>query len=179
MRDNVFLVGPMGAGKTTIGKALAKTLNLEFIDSDHEIERRTGADIPLIFDIEGEAGFRKREHAIIDELTRRSGIVLATGGGAILNSDNRRAMAGRGTVIYLSCTVDQQLERTRHDRNRPLLQTDDPRATLETLMQERDPLYREIADEIIASGTRNTRAVVKEITDKVRRVRECNTDHLQ
>lgn len=161
--QKIFLVGPMGAGKSTIGKQLAKSLGMDFVDSDREIERRTGADISLIFDVEGEAGFRRREKLVIDELAARPAVVLATGGGAILDRDNRRILSQRGTVIYLRCSVDQQLERTVHDRNRPLLQTENPRARLESLMQIRDPLYRETADLIIETDKRSVRTVVKMI----------------
>lgn len=153
----------MGAGKTTIGRHLSKSLGMEFVDSDREIEERTGASIPLIFDVEGEAGFRKRETAMIDELTQCSDIVLATGGGAILHEDNRRYLAGRGHVLYLRCTVDQQLERTSRDRNRPLLQTEDPRARLEALLQERGPLYEQTADWIIDTDGQSVKRVVKRI----------------
>lgn len=160
---NIFLVGLMGAGKTTIGRQLAQALNKEFIDSDHEIEARTGVNIPLIFELEGESGFRDREAAIIDELTARSNVVLATGGGAVLREENRRHLAERGRVIYLQATVDQLLERTRRDRNRPLLQTDDPRARLESLLQEREPLYLELADLVISTGQGSIPKVVDSI----------------
>lgn len=162
-QENIFLIGPMGAGKSTIGRQLARQLRLEFHDSDHEIERRTGVDIPLIFELEGEAGFRKRESAMIDELTRLEGIVLATGGGAILDPHNRTHLAERGRVIYLHASVDQQLSRTRRDRNRPLLQTDDPRRRLEELMAVREPLYRETADRVINTDSKRVRDVVHEI----------------
>jgi len=142
-RGNVFLVGPMGAGKTTIGRQLSELLRQEFIDSDHEIEARTGANIPWIFDVEGEEGFRQREEAVIDLLTRRQGIVLATGGGAVMREANRRHLHERGVVVYLLTPVSVQLERTARDRNRPLLQTPDPGARLAELMALRDPLYRE------------------------------------
>jgi shikimate kinase len=155
----VFLVGPMGAGKTTIGRALAHELKLEFIDSDKEIEERTGADIPWIFDVEGEEGFRDREQQVIEELTQRDSIVLATGGGAVIRSANRNALAGRGFVVYLHTTVEQQVARTSRDRKRPLLQSDDPRAVLEKLMQVRDPLYREIADTIMETDGSSARAM--------------------
>ncbi len=151
----------MGAGKTTIGRQLAEALGMDFADSDQAIEARTGATIPWIFDVEGEAGFRKREKAMIDELTRRQNLVLATGGGAVLDPENRRHLQSRGTVIYLHADIDQLLERTRKDRNRPLLQTDDPRARLEALMAERDPLYREVADIILETGQRGVRHAVQ------------------
>lgn len=151
----------MGAGKTTIGRALAQELNLEFVDSDKEIEERTGADIPWIFDVEGEEGFRNREQQVLDELTRQDGIVLATGGGAVVRVENRNALAGRGLVVYLHTTIDQQTARTSKDRRRPLLQSDDPRAVLEKLMTVRDPLYREIADVIIDTDGRSARAMAQ------------------
>ncbi len=165
--NNLFLVGPMGAGKTTIGRQLAHSLRLEFIDSDHELQRRTGVDIPTIFEFEGEAGFRAREKAIIDELTRRAGIVLATGGGSVLDRDNRDRLVARGTVIYLHCSPEQQYERTLKDKNRPLLQLDDPLSRLRALMAEREPLYREIADVVISSEGRPLPVVVREIVSRL------------
>jgi shikimate kinase len=158
-----FLTGPMGAGKSTIGRQLSKQLGRPFHDSDHEIEARTGVDIPLIFELEGEAGFRKRECVVIDELTRLPGIVLATGGGAILDPSNREHLSSRGKVIYLHASVSQQLKRTRMDRNRPLLQTDNPRTRLEELMATRDPLYREIASLVIDTDGMRVRDVVNKI----------------
>jgi len=166
--ENIFLVGPMGAGKTTIGRLVARSLNREFLDSDHEIESRTGADIPWIFDVEGESGFRRRERLAIDDLTQLKGVVLATGGGAVLDPDNRRHLGARGMVVYLCTSVDQQLDRTRKDRNRPLLQTEDPRRRLEELMAVRDPLYREIADLVIETDGRTARSVAGEIVRKLR-----------
>jgi len=162
-----FLVGPMGAGKSTIGRQLARSLNLEFHDSDREIEQRTGVDIPLIFELEGETGFRKRESEMIDELTQRSQLVLATGGGAVLDAENRRHLASRGCVIYLRTSIHQQLQRTAHDRNRPLLQTENPERKLEDLMQVRDPLYREIADWVIDTDGCRVRDVVQQILDRI------------
>lgn len=162
-----FLVGPMGAGKTTIGRQLARQLDLEFVDSDREIERRTGVDIPLIFELEGETGFRAREKAVIDELTRRSGIVLATGGGAILDPDNRRRLGRRGQVIYLHTSVEHQLKRTARDRKRPLLQTSDPESRLLELMRQREPLYRQSADLVVDTDGRRVRDVVREIIEKI------------
>lgn len=158
----------MGSGKTSVGKRLANELNLDFIDSDHEIERRTGTTIPIIFDIEGEAGFRKRETAVIDELTARNNIVLATGGGAVLQSENRDRLKARGTVVYLSATAEELYERTARDRNRPLLQTEDPRSKIIELLQERDPLYREIADFSVSTGRQNIQKVVSEIITALR-----------
>lgn len=157
----------MGAGKTTVGKQLAETLHMEFFDSDHAIEEQTGATIPWIFDIEGEAGFRERERRMIDELTARRDIVLATGGGAILDEENRSHLQSRGFVIYLHCSIDKQLQRTRRDRNRPLLQTENPRAKLEELFTIRDPLYRQVADLVVDTHQRNTRSVVKYILPKL------------
>lgn len=164
---SLFLTGPMGAGKSTIGRQLAKQLGMPFYDSDHEIESRTGVDIPLIFELEGEAGFRKREAAIIDELTRLPDIVLATGGGAILDPQNREHLKSRGRVIYLHATVNQQLRRTRKDRNRPLLQTGNPRAKLEELLEIRDPLYRETAGLIVETDGMRVRDVVKKIMQRL------------
>jgi shikimate kinase len=158
----------MGAGKSTIGRQLSKQLGMTFHDSDHEIEHRTGVDIPLIFELEGEAGFRKREAAVIDELTRLPDIILATGGGAILDPLNRRHLRERGRVIYLHASIDQQLKRTARDRNRPLLQTGDPRARLEELMAVRDPLYRETADLIIDTNGMRVRDVVREIIRRLK-----------
>ncbi|MEJ2604370.1 MAG: shikimate kinase [Gammaproteobacteria bacterium] len=153
----------MGAGKSAVGRALARSIRLEFADSDDEIERRTGVDIPFIFEKEGEAGFRKREAAVIDELTARGGLVLATGGGVVGDVANRHALAARGTVIYLHASVHQQLERTRHGRDRPMLATGDPEAVLSRLFEERDPLYREIADLTVETDGRRVHQVVEEI----------------
>tara|TARA_R110000824_G_scaffold336_9_gene2295 strand:+ start:89533 stop:90072 length:540 start_codon:yes stop_codon:yes gene_type:complete len=162
--DNIFLIGPMGAGKTTIGKLLAEELKLDFIDSDQEIENRTGADIAWIFDMEGEEGFRKREEKVIEELSAKNKIVLATGGGAVLSEQSRRLLHSRGTVIYLMTTINQQLERTRKDQKRPLLQNvDDPEAKLRSLMDEREPLYREIADHMVMTNRRSAKTVSMEI----------------
>jgi shikimate kinase len=160
---NVFLVGPMGVGKSTIGRQLAKLLRMEFDDTDHEIQRRTGVDIPTIFDFEGEEGFRRRERAVVEELTGGTGLVLATGGGVVLDSDNRRCLSGRGVVVYLSCSPEQQYDRTRQDRNRPLLQTENPMSKLQDLMEEREPIYRELADLVISTEKRSAVVVAKEI----------------
>ena len=157
----------MGSGKTTIGRQLAKSLNREFVDSDHEISKRTGADIPWIFDIEGEAGFRERECAVINDLTQQSGIVLATGGGAILAEENRKVLSSRGLTVYLAASIEQLFKRTAKDRNRPLLQTDDPRARLEALMLARDPLYREVADLIVDTDDRSIRSTVEYVIDEI------------
>lgn len=167
--SNIFLVGLMGSGKTTIGRALAKKLNLRFVDADHEIEARTGATIPLIFEIEGEASFRQREADVIRDLTAQQGIVLATGGGAVLNEQSRRFLHGRGTVIYLRASVNSILQRTSHDRNRPLLQTADPRARIEELSKQRAPLYEEVAHIIIETGRPNVQSVVQNILTQLER----------
>ena len=159
----VFLVGPMGAGKTTIGKYLAQHLKLRFADTDTEIEERTGADIPWIVDVEGESGFRDREQQVVEEMTLWDGVVLATGGGVVLRPENRRALAGRGFVVYLYATVDEQVRRTRRDKRRPLLQSGDQEQTLRTLMAERDPLYREIADHIIETDTCSPKTVAQRL----------------
>lgn len=164
---NVFLVGPMGAGKSAVGRHLARALHLTFVDSDDEIEKRTGVDIPFIFEKEGEAGFRKREAAVIDALSRMDGVVLATGGGAVVNPDSRSILGGRGFVVYLYTSVDQQLVRTRKGRDRPLIDNDDPRATLEALLDERDPLYREIADLVVETDGRKVNAVANEVVEHI------------
>ena len=160
---NVYLIGPMGAGKSTIGRLLAQELNLTFYDSDKVIEDRSGADIPWIFDVEGECGFRDRETAVIDDLTQQEGCVMATGGGAVLREVNRKHLQSRGTVVYLQTSIEQQLERTARDRNRPLLQTDDPQTVLTQLLEQRDPLYKSCADIIIKTDKRHPRGVIKEI----------------
>jgi shikimate kinase len=158
----------MGSGKSTIGRLLARKLKLSFVDSDHEIEKRTGADIPWIFDVEGESGFRDREERVIAEVTTRDDIVLATGGGAVIREANRRALAERGTVVYLQVSLDEQIARTRRDRNRPLLQGGDPAATLRRLMAERDPLYREVADHVVATSGQSARTVAQNLADLLR-----------
>lgn len=166
---NVFLVGPMGAGKSTIGRLLAKELGYPFKDSDREIEARTGADIPWIFDVEGEDGFRQREEAMIAELVQEQGIVLATGGGVVMRESNRRALGENGLVVYLRTSVEQQLQRTAKDRQRPLLQTADPEKVLRDLMAKRDPLYREIAHLIIDTDQRGPKVVVNTIVAELGR----------
>jgi len=161
--NRIFLIGPMGAGKTTIGKHLAHALGMTFNDSDQEIQRRTGVDIPTIFEYEGEDGFRLRERNVIDELTQVDNQVLATGGGAVTRAENRQHLSARGIVVYLACSVDQQFERTHRDRNRPLLQTEDPRQRLTELMTVREPLYRETADYTVSTEGRSAAAVANEI----------------
>lgn len=153
----------MGSGKTAVGRQLARVLDLPFFDSDVEIEARTGVDIPLIFEKEGEAGFREREREAIDALTGREAIVLATGGGAVLLPQNRECLASRGCVVYLQTSVDQQLERTRHGRHRPLLYTADPRTRLQELFGQRAPLYDEIADFVVGTDGRRIQAVADEV----------------
>lgn len=160
---NIILVGMMGAGKTTVGKLLAKQLGMLFVDSDDEIQRRTGVTIPHIFDVEGEAGFRQRESVVLQELLKRDGIVLATGGGAILNGQNRNAMQQAGTVIYLKSNVYDLWQRTRHDHNRPLLKTANPRAKLQELYQQRDPLYSEVADIVMHTGKQSVSILLSKI----------------
>jgi len=157
----------MGVGKSTIGRKLASLLRMEFEDTDHEIQRRTGVDIPTIFDFEGEEGFRLRERAVVEELTQNIGLVLATGGGVVLDPENRRCLSARGVVVYLSCSTEQQYDRTRQDRNRPLLQTDDPKSKLQDIMDERDPIYREMADLVISTERRNAAVVAREIEHRL------------
>jgi len=159
----IFLVGPMGAGKSTIGKYLAQQLKLQFADTDAEIEARTGADIPWIFDVEGEAGFREREQQVVEEMTLWDDVVLATGGGVVIRPENRQALAGRGYVVYLYATVEEQVRRTRRDRRRPLLQKGDPEEVLRALMAEREALYREIADHIIETDGCSPRTVAQRL----------------
>ena len=167
-RRNVFLIGPMGSGKSAVGKILARMLDAPFCDSDAEIERRTGVDISYIFEKEGEARFREREREAIDELTRIEPIVLATGGGAVLLEENRRALAERGFVVYLQTSVDQQVHRVRHARHRPLLMNVDPEAKLKDLMHERARLYESIADMTVVTDGRKVQSVAEEIHRGVR-----------
>ena len=167
--QNIVLVGPMGAGKSTIGRLLATELGLPFFDSDREIEGRSGASIPWIFDVEGEEGFRRRETQTIAELLQDEGpIVLATGGGAIMRAENRRAISENSTVIYLHTTIEQQLQRTAKDKNRPLLQNDNPKAVLENLFAVRDPLYRDTADLIVTTDRQPPKNVVRLIAKKLK-----------
>lgn len=164
---NLFLVGMMGAGKTTVGRLLARRMKRAFLDSDHEIERRCGVPVPVIFDIEGEPGFRVREAQMIAELTARDGVVLATGGGAVLDPENRRWLAARGTVVYLHAPPADLYERVRHDKNRPLLATPDPLAKLETLYAERDPLYREVADLVVDTGMQSAQTLARHLLGRL------------
>ncbi|WP_343154746.1 shikimate kinase AroK [Buchnera aphidicola (Pseudoregma panicola)] len=167
-KRNIFLVGPMGAGKSTIGKQLAQKLNMDFYDSDKEIEKRTGADIAWVFDVEGEKGFRIRENKIIDELTKKIGIVLATGGGSIVSDNIRNILSSRGTVVYLKTTIDKQLIRTKRDKNRPLLNKKNisNRAILENLAKERNHLYKNISDLVVDTDKKSAKSVALHIFKK-------------
>lgn len=164
-KRNIFLIGPMGAGKSTIGRQLAQMLNMDFLDSDAVIEERAGADIDWIFDIEGEAGFRKREERIINELTQSQGLVLSTGGGSVVSKDNRNALSARGIVVYLETSVDKQFERTQRDKKRPLLQTEDPYQVLVDLAKVRNPLYEEIADITLQTNDQAAKTVATQIIE--------------
>lgn len=162
-KRNIFLVGPMGAGKSTIGRHLAQQLHMEFFDSDTVIEERTGADISWVFDVEGEEGFRVREETVINDLSQEQGIVLATGGGSVISKDNRNRLSARGLVVYLETTIEKQLARTQRDKKRPLLQTDEPREVLEALARERNPMYEEIADYIVRTDDQSAKVVANQI----------------
>lgn len=164
-KQSIFLIGPMGTGKSTVGRFLAERLGYEFIDSDNEIEARTGVTIPMIFDIEGEAGFRQREQAVIEELTQRHNTVLATGGGVVLAEENRRALRSRGFVVYLRSSLESLVQRTKNDRNRPLLQGDNPEQVLKDLLEERDPIYMDVADLVIETQQASIYKVVKDIQE--------------
>ena len=155
------------AGKTTVGKQLAKRLDKTFLDCDRELEQRTGVTIPVIFELEGEAGFRAREEAVIADLSTQRDVVLATGGGAVLSARNREALRRQGTVIYLRANVDDLWRRTRHDKSRPLLQTPDPRIKLKELFEQRDPLYREVADIVIDTGDQSVQKLVRELEQAI------------
>lgn len=168
-QTNIFLTGLMGSGKTTVGRLLARRLHLNFVDSDHEIEAHTGVRIATIFELEGESGFRMREAEMISRLTQRQGIVLATGGGAILNAHSRQLLHQRGLVIYLRANPDQLWLRTRHDRQRPLLQTADPKTRLQQLYEQRDPLYREAAHLIIDTAQQSVHRLVSQLESELRK----------
>ena len=170
-KPNIFLIGPMGSGKSAVGRQLARLLRFTFYDSDADIEAKTGVDIAYIFDKEGEPGFRMREKESIERLTRLDGVVLATGGGAVIDADNRRVLAERGTVVYLETSVDQQLERTRYGRHRPLLNDTDPQEKLKELMLRRAALYKEIADLTVSTNGRRVQLVAEEIYQALHRAR--------
>jgi len=163
----IFLVGMMGAGKTTVGKLLARRLSRRFVDTDQEVQNRTGVNITTIFEIEGESGFRRRESAILQELAAQVDLVVATGGGIVLAAENRELLKTSGTVVYLRASADDLFGRTRRDRSRPLLQTDDPRAKLSELLAVRDPLYREVADIIMDTSTQSVHALVRQLERKL------------
>ncbi|CAG8999090.1 MAG: Shikimate kinase 1 [Candidatus Celerinatantimonas neptuna] len=165
-KRNIFLIGPMGAGKSTIGRHLASQLHMQFHDTDSEIERRTGADISWVFDVEGEDGFRVREETVIDDMTQEQGIVLATGGGCIKSKENRNRLSARGIVVYLETSIDKQYARTQRDKRRPLLQNcEDPRDRLELLAKERTPLYEEIADYRVVTDDQSAKSVANQIIE--------------
>jgi shikimate kinase len=166
--ENLYLIGPMGSGKSAVGRQLARRLHLDFVDADAEIESRTGVDIAYIFEREGEQGFRARERDLLDELSRRRGLVVATGGGAVLDAETRRRLRERGCVVYLRASVDQQLARTRHGTHRPLLNNADPRGTLEHLMALRAPLYEEIAEIVSNTDGRKVTTVVEDVLRQYR-----------
>jgi shikimate kinase len=168
-KQNIFLIGPMGSGKSAVGRHLARLCHLTFYDSDADIEAKTGVDISFIFEKEGEAGFRSREKESIERLTRLESIVLATGGGAVIEADNRRVLAERGIVVYLETSIDQQLERTRHARHRPLLNDTDPEEKLKELMLRRAALYAEIANIKVSTNGRRVQLVAEEIHQQLRR----------
>jgi shikimate kinase len=166
---NIFLIGPMGSGKTAVGRQLARLFRYSFLDSDSDIEAKTGVDISFIFEKEGEAGFRVRERESIDRLTQMEGIVLATGGGAVIEAENRRVLAERGVVVYLETSIEQQLERTRHARHRPLLNGSNPEEKLKELMLRRAALYAEIAQVTVSTDGRRVQLVAEEIHAELRR----------
>jgi shikimate kinase len=168
-KRNIFLIGPMGSGKTAVGRHLARMLHFTFHDSDSDIEAKTGVDIPFIFEKEGEAGFRIRERESLERLTRLESIVLATGGGAVIEADNRRVLAERGVVVYLETSIVQQIERTRHGRHRPLLNDTDPEQKLEELMRHRAALYAEIADLTVSTDGRRVQVVAEQIHSELGR----------
>ena len=174
--NNIYLIGPMGVGKTTIGRQLAKALKLPFYDSDKVLEQKTGVDIPTIFEFEGEEGFRKREQKVIQELTQVQNIVLATGGGVIVNEENRKLLKAMGFVIYLQCSVERLLERTRKDTQRPLLQTENPRKRIRQLLEQREPLYSSCADFKINTENLVSKVVVKKILAKYESVTLCKNN---
>lgn len=166
-KKSIFLVGPMGSGKSTVGRLLAEKLSYDFVDSDHVIENKTGVDIPMIFDIEGEEGFRRREKAVIDEFSQLPETVLATGGGAILDEDNRKNLRSRGLTVYLKSSVDTLVQRTKHDKNRPLLQNNNRKEVLTEILKQRESLYLDVANLVIETAHSSIYKVVKKIIDKL------------
>lgn len=167
LSGNVVLVGMMGAGKSTMGRILAKHTHKSFIDSDLEIQNRTGVTIPHIFDVEGEVGFRQREAAVIEDILKGGNIVLATGGGAVLQETSRRLLQSNGIIVYLEANINELWQRTRHDKNRPLLQTDNPQARLAELFEQRDPIYHEVADIVIHTGKQSVHSLMLQLVDKI------------
>jgi len=165
--QNIFLIGPMGSGKSAVGRQLARMLHMTFVDSDDEIESRTGVDISFIFEKEGEDGFRAREVRVVDDLSNMDAVVLATGGGAVIDPESRSRLGARGFVVYLYTTVEQQLQRTEKGRDRPLLETGDRSEILEALMEVRDPMYREIADLVVETDGRKVKAVANEVLERL------------
>ena len=172
---NIFLVGMMGAGKTTVGKMLARQMGKHFVDSDVEIQQRTGVTIPHIFDVEGEVGFRQREASVIQDLVLLDNIIMATGGGAVLSEQGREALRRNGIVVYLKSTAHDLWQRTRHDRNRPLLQTADPHAKLKELYAQRDPIYMQVADLVMPSGKQSAHSLVLRLQQELNRLTEAPT----
>lgn len=167
MPDRIVLLGPMGAGKSTIGRLLARELGYQFVDSDKVIEERCGADIPWIFDVEGESGFRQRETQVLEELSHQRQVVLATGGGAVMRDDNHEALQRNALVVYLKASIEQQVERTRRDRNRPLLQNADPEEVLRRLFEIRDPIYMQLAHVVVYTDRKSPRLVVRQLVNKI------------
>ena len=176
-KGNIFLVGMMGAGKTTLGRALAQRLGLEFVDTDRVLVERTGVPVATIFEFEGEDGFRRREAALLAEMGARDGLVVATGGGAILSDENRRVMRAHGTVVYLRARLEHLWERTRHDTSRPLLATPDPRATLASLLATREPLYRDTAHVIVDTGAQSASTLVAKVLGALRKADALREHH--
>jgi shikimate kinase len=172
MQHNIILVGLMGAGKSTIGRQLARRMNLTFYDSDKVIEERTGVPIPTIFEVEGEAGFREREEHVIAELTAMRGIMLATGGGSVLRASNRQHIKDGGCVIYLRASADHLFQRIKHDQSRPLMQTPNPMQTLRDLLKAREPYYLEVADLIVPTGKQKVNVILREIHNKLKQLQE-------
>lgn len=166
--NNIYFIGMMGAGKTTVGRFLARRLKKRFVDCDREIEERTGVRVPVIFEIEGEQGFRRREAHVLQQLSTEQGIVLATGGGVVLNPENRATLAGTGLVIYLWVPPEELYERTRHDKNRPLLQVSDPQGRIRDLHAQRDPLYRDIADIVVDGSGQTALGMARQLEKEIR-----------